>query len=364
VAFCLEMTAAPASALTSMNGLNLVLTLLFYSLRALGRSRSDVLFENLVLRQQINALIQTKPLPRLPPEERILWVALRRKWSRWQDALLLVQPETVVAWHRKAFRRYWTVLSRAPGRPRLEPEVRRLIVRMACENPTWGSPRIHGELAKLGFNVSERTVSRYLPRIRPGRGTIRAWGTFLRNHREALAAMDFFAVPTVGFRVLYVWFVLAHGRRQLMHFNVTANPTAPWVVQLLREAFSEASAPAYLVHDRDSVFSNKVREAIHGFGMEPVRTAYRSPWQNGIAERWVGTCRRELLDHVIVLNERHLYRRLREYVAYCNAGRVHTWLRDAPERRPLESRPSHGAKVVGLPRVCGLHHRYVWQEAA
>ena len=176
--------------------------------------------------------------------------------------------------------------------------------------------------------------------------------------------MDFFAVSTVPFRVLYVWFVLAHGRRHVMHFNVTANPTAQWVVQQLREAFPEASAPAYLVHDRDSIFSKSVREAIRSLGTEPVRTAYRSPWQNGTAERWVGTCRRELLDRMIVRNERHLHRRLLESVASSNAERVHTRLRDAPHRRPLETRPSLSAKVVGLPRVGGLHHRYVWHELA
>jgi putative transposase len=178
-----------------MNVFRLVLTVLFHSLRALGRSRADLVLENVALRQQIAVLTRTRCLPRLQPEERMLWVALRRTWSRWQDALLVVQPETVVAWHRKAFRRYWTALSRAPGRPRLDTEIRRLIVRMACENPTWGAPRIHGELAKLGFNVSERTVSRYLPRIRPGRGVLREWRTFLRNHREALAAMDSLCLP-------------------------------------------------------------------------------------------------------------------------------------------------------------------------
>src|SRR5271166_6824684 len=245
-----------------MKALRLVLTILFHSLRALGRSRSDLLLENVALRQQINALIQAKPLPRLQPEERMLWVALRRTWSRWQDALLVVQPETVVAWHRKAFRRYWTALSRAPGRPRLDAEVRRLIVQMASENATWGAPRIHSELLKLGFNISERTVSRYLPRIRPGRGVLREWGTFLRNHREALAAMDFFTVPTVTFRILTVWFLIHHGRRKIVHFDITEHPNAPWVMQQLRESFPYDSAPSYLVLDRDSIFSESVISSV------------------------------------------------------------------------------------------------------
>jgi transposase InsO family protein len=234
---------------------------------------------------------------------------------------------------------------------------------LALEN-AWGARKIHAELEKLGFRASLATVSRCLPKRLPGGPQRQSWRTFLQNHREGIAAMDLFTVSTARFRVLYVWFVLAHGRRRVIHFNVTANPTAEWVVQQLREAFPEASAPAYLVHDRDSIFSHPVREVICSFGTEPLRTAYRSPWQNGIAERWIGTCRRELLDHVIVLDERHLHRRLHEYVAYYNAERVHTRLRDAPHGRPLEPRSSPGAEVVGLPRVGGLHHRYVWREAA
>jgi transposase InsO family protein len=348
-----------------MKALNLVLSLLFYSLRVLGRSRSDLLLENVALRQQLNALIKTKPLPRLQPEERMLWVVLRRTWSRWQDALLLVQPETVAAWHRKAFRRYWTALSRAPGRPKLDAEVRNLIVQMACENATWGAPRIHGELLKLGFKVSERTVSRYLPQIRPGRGAIREWGTFLRNHRDVLAAMDFFTVPTVTFRVLTVWFLIHHGRRRIMHFSVTEHPTAPWVMQQLRESFPYDSGPSYLVFDRDSIFSQSVIAMIQAMGIEAKRTVARSPWQNGVAERWIGSCRRELLDRVVILDEGHLRRLLREYVGYYVEDRCHLALeKDAPELRPVQPRPSGRARVVAQRRVGGLHHRYSWREAA
>ena len=226
-----------------MNAFRLVLTVLFRSLRALGRSRADLVLENVALRQQIAVLTRTRCRPRLQAEERLLWVALRRAWCRWQDALVIVQPETVIRWHRKALRRYWTAISRCPGRPRLDAEVRTLSVRMACENPTRGAPRIHGELLKLGFDISERTVSRYLPRIRPGRGTIRAWGTFLQNHREVLAAMDFFTVPTATFRVLTVWFLIHHRRRKIVHFDITEHPTALWVMQQLRESFPYDSAP-------------------------------------------------------------------------------------------------------------------------
>ncbi len=348
-----------------MRSLNLVLTLLLHSLRALGRSRSDLILENLALRQQVAVFTRTKPRAQLEPEDRILWVALRQSWSRWRDALAIVKPETVVSWHRSAFRRYWTSLSNPPGRPKLGAEIRALVVRMASENPTWGAPRIHGELLKLGFRVSERTVSRYLPRDRPGQGAGKGWVTFLRNHREVLAAMDFFTVPTAMFRILYVWFVIHHDRRKILHFNVTEHPTAAWVIQQLRESFPYDTVPAYLVLDRDSIFATNVISTVRALGIEPKRTAYRSPWQNGVAERWIGSCRRELLDRVMVLDAGHLRRLLREYVEYYSIDRCHLGLeKDAPDRRPTQRRPSRRARVVSLPRVGGLHHRYTWREAA
>jgi putative transposase len=176
--------------------------------------------------------------------------------------------------------------------------------------------------------------------------------------------MDFFVVPTVRFELLYVWFVLDHNRRRVIHFNVTASPTARWAIQQLRETFPSDTAPPFLVYDRDSIFSAEVTAAIQRLGTEPVRTAYRSPWQNPFAERWVGTCRRELLDHVVVLGERHLRRLLADYVSYYNADRVHTRLEDSPDGRSSEARPSPSARVVALPRVGGLHHRYAWCKAA
>jgi transposase InsO family protein len=212
--------------------------------------------------------------------------------------------------------------------------------------------------------MSLATVSRYMPKRPPDQGKQQRWMTFLRNHKDAIAAMDFFVVPTVSFRLLYVWFVIDHGRRRIIHFNVTSNPTPLWVSQQLREAFPEDSAPRYLIFDNDSIFSDDVSKSINALGITPKRTAFRSPWQNGISEKWVGTCKRELIDHVVVLDEEHLRRLLRDYVAYYNADRVRTRLADAPDGRPLEVRPSFGAQVARLPRVGGLHHRYVWQEAA
>jgi transposase InsO family protein len=188
--------------------------------------------------------------------------------------------------------------------------------------------------------------------------------TFLRNHKDVIAGMDFFVVPTVRFRLLYVWFAIDHGRRRILHFNVTESPSARWVIQQLRETFPDESAHRFLIYDNDSIFSAAVTHAIKSFDIHPNRTAFRSPWQNGTAERLVGSVRRELLDHVVVLNEDHLRRLLREYVDYYNDERVHTSLQDAPVGRAVDTRPSDRAKVVAFPRVGGLHQRYAWREAS
>jgi len=277
--------------------------LLLHCVLAFFRSRGKQAIVELALRQQLAAYAQARPRPRFTSLDRAFWVALLRLWPRWKEVLVVVKPETVIRWHRKGFRLYWRALSRrGPGRPRIPQEVRELIRRLEFENG-WGARKIQGELSKLGFAVGLATVSRYLPRRPPDPGRRQRWMTFLRNHQDAIAAMDFCIVPTVSFQLLYVWFVIDHGRRRLIHFNVTKHPSARWVIQQLREAFPFERTPRYLLFDRDSIFSAKVVGAIRSFGIDPVRTAYRSPWQNAIAERWVGTCRRELLDHVIVFGE-------------------------------------------------------------
>jgi transposase InsO family protein len=337
---------------------------LLYAVLALFRGRSEQAVVELALRQQLAVYAQRRPRPRLTAMDRAFWLTLRRLWPRWKEVLVIVQPETVVRWHRKGFRLYWRALSRpGPGRPRIPLEVRDLIRRMARDNG-WGARKIQAELEKLGFPIGLATVSRYLPKRTRDPGHQQRWMTFLRNHKDGIAAMDFFVVPTVRFQLLYAWFVIGHGRRRVLHFNITTHPVASWVIQQLREAFPGDRTPRFLLYDGDSIFSAEVTAALRRFGIEPVRTAYRSPWQNAFAERWVGTCRRELLDHVAVLGEGHLRRLLGDYVAYYNADRVHTRLRDAPAGRPTETRPSPGAEVIGLPRVGGLHRRYVWREAA
>ena len=215
----------------------------------------------------------------------------------------------------------------------MSKEVRALIFRMAAENPTWGAPRIHGELLKLGFQLSETTVSRWLRRIPRTPDPAKRWLTFLRNHREAIAAMDFFTVPTLTFGILYCFFVIGHDRRKILRFNVTRNPSAPWIVQQMREAWPYMPTHRFLLFDRDSKFGTDVISAAKDVGSQPIRTAFRSSWQNGVAERWVGSCRRDLLDHVIVLKERHLKRLMSEYVRYYHEDRTHLALaKDTPNR--------------------------------
>jgi putative transposase len=276
----------------------------------------------------------------------------------------VVQPETVIRWHRQGFRRYWRSISTpGPGRPPISAETKALIVRMATENP-WRARKIQAELAKLGIRVSLATISRYLPKANPDPNQQQRWMTFLRNHKDLISGMDFFVVPTVRFRLLYVWFVLDHGRRRLLHFNVTESPTATWVIQQLRAAFPNQPSQRYLILDNDAIFSSEIVASIGLLGICPKRTSFQSPWQNGTAERFVGSVRRELLDHVVVLSEEHLRRLLQEYVEYYNTERVHTSLRDAPVGRETDTKPSERARVIGLPRVGGLHHRYVWCDAA
>jgi transposase InsO family protein len=328
----------------------------------------DLAVENLALRQQLAILMRTSPRPRLTAVERSFWVTMSRLWPGWKDALIIVKPETVVRWHRAGFRLFWrmkSTLTARPGRPGLPRETRDLIRRMARENPTWGAPRIHGELLKLGFVVAERTVQRYMPKRPAPSGSVERRKTFLRNHAPDISAMDFFVVPTVSFRVLYVFVAIHHASRRVLHVNVTDHPSPPWVVQQLREAFPGEDVPCFLIHDRDSIFSDRVVGATRNMGIESKRTSYRSPWQNGIAERWIGSCRRELLDHVVPFGEAHLRRLLFQYVRYYHDDRTHLGLgKDTPGGRLATSPPSRSATVVALPRIGGVHHRYEWRDAA
>ncbi len=255
--------------------------------------RADLVLENLALRRQLLALYAQRPRRRLTALHKLFWVALRTFWSEWRKPLVLVTPRTVVNWHRAGFRLYWTWVSRISqvgGRKRVSKEVRALIFRMVAENPTWGAPRIHGELLKLGFDLSERSVSRWIRRAPRNPDPAKRWLTFLRNHREAIAAMDFFTVPTLTLGVLYCFFVIGHDRRKILHFNVTRNPNALWVVQQLREAWPYKVPHRFLLFDRDAKFGADVVSAGKDMGSEPIRTAFRSPWQKDYASHctsWV-----------------------------------------------------------------------------
>jgi len=336
--------------------------LCWISLGALARifcTRQRLVLENLALRQQLATLKRQHPNPRLGLFDKLFWVIARRFWSEWKNALIIVTPDTVVRWHRAGFRMYWNFISRVRkrvGRKRVSKEVRDLIFQMAFDNPTWGAPRIHGELLMLGFDVSERTISRWMRRAPKDSERANRWLTFLRNHREAIAAMDFFTVPTISFSVLYCFFVIAHDRRRILHFNVTRHPASTWIVQQLREAFPYQSAPKFLICDRDAKYGFEVPAAIRSMKIDPVRTSFQSPWQNGIAERWVGSCRHDLLDHVIALNERHLKRLLSEYVRYYHEDRTHLGLGKQTPRFRTQS--TGRGRVICWPRLGGLHHRY------
>jgi putative transposase len=285
------------------------------------RSRRHLVIENLGLRQQL-ATLAGRRHPNIRPADRVFWILLRRSWSRWAQALAIVRPDTVVGWHRAGFRVYWAWLSRRGKRSGRPPLPR--------------SPRANA-----------------------------TWTTFLWNHRDGIAAADFFTVPTAMFRVLHVFLVIRHGRRDVVRCAVTTSPTAAWVAQQLRETFPFELAPRFLIFDRDAIFSAGLTATIRSMLMDPTRTSYRSPWQNGVAERFVGTVRQELLDHVIVLNERHLRQVIESFVTYYNADRTHRGVgKDSPSGRPVEQRPGVTSNVVSLPRVGGLHHRYSWRQAA
>jgi transposase InsO family protein len=269
----------------------------------------------------------------------------------------MVKADTVVGWQRKRFRIYWAGISqrKSPGRPCVSSEVRSLIKKMAIANPYWGGPRIHGELLKLGIEISERTVSRLIPKDR--KPPSQTWRAFLNNHIQELVSIDFFTVPTVKFRVLFVFVLLSHHRRRVVHFNVTEHPTALWTAQQIVEAFPEDTGPRYLLRDRDKIYGGDFRRRIRAMGIEEMLTAPASPWQRAYVERLIGSIRRECLDHVIVLGERHLRRILRSYFEYYHRSRTHLSLqKDAPEPRAVQP-PVRGA-VVELPEVGGLHHRY------
>jgi putative transposase len=325
--------------------------------RALLVNSAAVSLENVALRHQLSVLQRSVRRPRLRRRDRIFWLWLARLWAGWRATLIIVQPATVLAWHRQGFQLYWHWKSRrrSVGRPPLDLELRTLIRRMARENPTWGRRRIQAELCFLGYEVAELTVAKYMRRPSPRPSS--TWRTFLGVHIGEIVAIDFFVVPTLTFRLLFGFLILRHHRRELVHVNVTDHPTAAWTAHQLVESFPEETGPTYLLRDRDAIYGDVFVRRVNALGMTEVLIAPRAPWQNPFAERVIGSIRRECLDHVIVINERHLRRVLRRYLAYYNATRPHQSLHnDSPY--PREVQTPAGGRIVAISQVGGLHHRY------
>src|ERR1700758_1330211 len=290
---------------------------LFRLIWLLGRGHHAVAVENLALRQQLAIYKRKKKRSRLVGPDRWFWIVLSALWKDWRRPLFVVHPDTVVRWQRERFCRHWAQGSKKSGslgRPPISRQVRELIRTIACANPLWRAPRVHGEPGKLGIEVSERTVSRVLRTVK--RPPSQTWKTFLRNHVGEIVAIDFFTVPTIRLRVLFVFLVIEHRRRSVLHFGVTEHPTAEWTSQQIIEAFSERDAKRYLIRDRDSIYGQESRRRIESLGMKEVISAPQSPWQNAFAERLIGSIRRECLDHVVVLSQRHLRKLLKSYFTY------------------------------------------------
>jgi len=325
-------------------------------LLACGGHRA-VALENVALRQQVAALKRSVKRPQLRESDRFFWILLSKGWREWRTALVFVRPDTVLRWHRHWLRRRWIRRSTParPGRPTVRATIRALVVKMAAANPLWGAPRVHGELRTLGLDVSERTVSRLLrSRRRPPSQT---WRTFLTNHVGTLVSMDFFTVPTLTGRVLFVFVLLAHQRRRIVHVNITEHPTAVWTAQQVVDAFPDDTAPRWLLRDRDAIYGDVFRRRVAGMGIGEVISSPSSPWQNPYAERLIGSISRECLDHVIVLGERHLRRILTRYAAYYHGARTHLSLaKDAPTPRRVQDVTE--GDVIAFREVDGLHHRY------
>lgn len=295
--------------------------------------------------------------PRIAPADRVLWACLARAWSGWRNHLFFVKPSTVIAWQRRRFRDHERRLGRArkPGRPAVSKDLRDLIRRISRADPTWGSPRIVAELRKLGIDVARSTVETYP--MRPRGAPSPTWRAFLNSHMMDLVSVDFFTVPTVRCQVLFVFLVLAHHRRRVVHFNVTERPTSQWSAQQIVEAFPFDTAPKYLLRDRDAIYRNRFRARVRNLGIEAVRTAPRSPWRNPYVERLIGSIRRECLDHAIVLNDRHLKRMLASYFRYDHRWKTHRSLEmDSPNSRPVQ--PPELGEVIEFPDVHSLQRHY------
>jgi hypothetical protein len=329
------------------------------------RTWRELVPENLLSRQQLTVALRARPRPPLRRRDWLIWCLVRRSGVDWRGHLMLVRPETVLRWHRRAWSLVWWWRSRRPvGRPRVSQAVRELIARMWRDNRLWGTERIRGELGTLGVTVSAGSVRRSRWRG-PARPSSPTWRTFLANYAAQLWAADLFTLPTLTFRTLYVRFFLTHDRRELVHIRVTAHPTVAWVWRQRIEATAWGRRPGYVPRDRDAVCGRAVAAQAAALGIAALLTPFRAPRADAIAERVVRTLRRECLDHVLVLNERHLGAVLAECVAYDNTQHPHRSLGlvpPLPDARPLRATGAAPGWIVARPVLGGLHH--VYQRAA
>jgi transposase InsO family protein len=337
-------------------------------LSAFFRSRSSLGCELVAIRSQLTFYQESirqkrQPRPRFNPAFRLLWVLLSRALSGWKSAADLMKPKTVLQWHADAFLQWWRWKSRRKGgRPIISQEMRALIRRLSLENVLWSAETIHGHPGLLGFDPPcPDTVRKYMVKPTGGTDKSQTWLTFLRNHLQISWAMDFFTVSTLRFQILYVFVVLSHSRREVVHFGVTAHPTMAWVIQQLREATPGGLQPRYLFRDNDGIYGDQVSRFVVGTGVKEVKTAYRSPWQNPCVERYGGTLRREMLNHVIILSEEHLKGLLKVFIAeYYHIARPHQGLDGTTPFPSSTAEAVTGAsRLVSIPVVGGLHHRYV-----
>jgi putative transposase len=325
----------------------------------LTRSREELILENAFLRQQLIILDRQVKRPLARPRERVLLVALASRLRSWKQALLIVQPATLIRWHQDLFRWLWARISKPSkrgGRPPLLKGLVNLIQRMARENRTWGAERIRGELLKLGIRVAKSTILKYIRLVRKPTTPDQTWLTFLHNHASEIWACDFLQTYDIFFRTLFVFVIVELKSRQVVHFAVTRHPTDAWVAQQLREATPFGVKPRFLIRDRDGKFGQLFRRVVNGRSIDILLTPYRAPQANAICERFWGSLRRECLDFFILLGERHLYRVVKEYVAFYNGARPHQGI---GQRIPGKPKPSAGeGKVIAFPVLGGLHHDY------
>ncbi len=321
----------------------------------LFKSQKALILENALLRQQLMIYQRQSKRPQLENSDRLILSFLCRIFRGWKSVLTVVKPETVIRWHCKGFKYYWRWKSRRVGRPRINWELIKLIRKLQKENPLWSAQRIQGKLVKLGYSVCDNTVAKYMRKPKPGPDQQQRWRTFLKNHAKHIVAIDFLVVRTIFFKAIYVFVAISHDRRKILHFGVSLQPHSQWAIQQLRETFAFDETTKYVIRDNDKIFSWEFRQAIKRLGLEDKHTAFHCPWQNGTCERVLGTLRRECLDHLIILNEKHLRSVLDEFVAYYNDSRTHMSLdKDSPTGRSTQTT----GEIASKPVLGGLHHVY------